>query len=277
MKSDRDEVRAYYNRTAEMEWERIGNRPEFLLTCRFLDRMILPGDRVLDIGGGPGRYSIHLAGRGCAVTLLDLAEENVKLAEVHAVEAGVSLHAAAGDALEAGDLLRERGFVPEGGFDAVLLMGPLYHLLEEEERIRSVEEALSLLQPGGLLCASFILNTADLQYRMKHPADGPILTENPAELDFRAALLRGEGWSGDGFTRAHFADVSEIEPFMACFPLEPVVIFGQEGIMGPCEESLMALTPEEIGEWLRFSENLAVRREYWGFAEHLMYVGRKRG
>lgn len=277
MKSDRDEVRAYYNRTAEMEWERIGNRPEFLVTCRFLDRMILPGDRVLDIGGGPGRYSIHLAGRGCDATLLDLAEENVRLAEKHAEEAGVRIRAVPGDALEAGDVLRERGFIPAGGFDAVLLMGPLYHLLEEEERTRSVEEALSLLRPGGLLCASFILNTADLHYHMKHTAEAPILTENPVELDFRAALLRGEGWSGDGFTRAHFADVSEIEPFMARFPLEPVVIFGQEGIMGPCEETLMALTPEEIGEWLRFSENLAVRREYWGFAEHLMYVGRKRG
>ena len=266
MKSDREAVRAYYNRNAESEWKRIGNRPEFLVTCRFLDRMIMPGERVLDIGGGPGRYSIHLAGRGCAVTLLDLAEENVRLAEKNAREAGVVLNAAAGDALMAGEVLRERGLYPARGFDAVLLMGPLYHLLEEEERVRSVEEALSLLRPGGLLCASFILNTADLQFRMKYPID----------LDFRAALLRGEGWSGDGFTRAHFADVSEIEPFMARFPLDPVVIFGQEGIMGPLEETIMALTPAEIGEWLRFSENLSVRREYWGFAEHLMYVGRKK-
>ena len=276
MKEDREAVRAYYNRTAEQEWGRIGNRPEFLVTCRFLDRMIQPGDRVLDIGGGPGRYSIHLAERGCDVTLLDLAEENVRLAEENAREAGVTLNAAAGDALLAGEVLRERGLYPAGGFDAVLLMGPLYHLLEEEERIKSVEEALSLLKPGGVLCASFILNTADLQFRMKYPADGPILTDNPIDLDFRAALLRGEGWSGDGFTRAHFADISEIEPFMARFPLDPAVIFGQEGIMGPCEEALMALTPEEIGEWLRFSENLAVRREYWGFAEHLMYIGRKK-
>ena len=74
--NDREAVRAYYNKNAESEWERIGNRPEFLVTCRFLDKLILPGERVLDIGGGPGRYSIHLAGRGCAVTLLDLAALN---------------------------------------------------------------------------------------------------------------------------------------------------------------------------------------------------------
>ena len=277
MKSDRDLVKEFYNRTAEKEWKRIDNRPEFLLTCRFLDRMISPGDSVLDIGGGPGRYSIHLAGRGCSVTLLDLAEENVRLAVEHAEEAGVTIRAAAADALSAGSALRERGILPDGGFDAVLLMGPLYHLLEEEEREAAVREALSLLKPGGFLCASFILTTADLHYRMKYPDDGPILTENPDELDFRAALLRGESWSGNGFTRAHFSDVCEIEPFMGRFPLDPVVIFGQEGIMGPREDTIMKQTPAEIEEWLRFSETLSVRREYWGFAEHLMFIGRKRG
>ena len=277
MKTDREQVREYYNSTAKQEWERIDHRPEFLLTCRFLDRMIAPGDRVLDIGGGPGRYSIHLAGRGCRVTLLDLAEENVRLAEEHAKEAGVEIRAVAADALSAGSALRERGILPDGGFDAVLLMGPLYHLLEEEEREDAVREALSLLKPGGLLCASFILTTADLQFRMKYPDNAPILTENPSELDFRAALLRGESWSGDGFTRAHFSDVCDIEPFMARFPLDPVVCFGQEGIMGPCEETIMKRTPEEIEEWLRFSETISMRREYWGFAEHLMFIGRKRG
>ena len=277
MKNDREQVREYYNRTAAEEWKRIDRRPEFLVTCRFLDRRIAPGDRVLDIGGGPGRYAIHLAGRGCAVTLLDLAEENVRLAKENAEAAGVTIRAVSGDALEAGSALRKRGFLPGGGFDAVLLMGPLYHLLEEEEREAAVWEALSLLKPGGLLCASFILTTADLQFRMKDPDNGPILTEDPSELDFRAALLRGESWSGDGFTRAHFSDVSAIEPFMARFPLDPEVIFGQEGILGPREETILAQSAEEIEEWLRFSENLAVRREYWGFAEHLMYIGRKRG
>ena len=203
MKSDRERVKDFYNRTAQDEWERIDNRPEFLLTCRFLDRLTAPGDRVLDVGGGPGRYSIHLAERGCAVTLLDLAEENVRLAKENAEAANVPLEAVSADALCAGSVLRARGLVPEEGFDATLLMGPLYHLLEEEEREAAVREALSLLKPDGLFCASFILTTADLHFRMKNPAAGPILTENPEELDFRAALLRGESWTWEGFTRAH--------------------------------------------------------------------------
>ena len=69
MKSDIETVRAFYDEHAAGEWERIAGRPEFLLTCRFLDRLIPEDSRVADIGGGPGRYSLHLAKRGCRVTL----------------------------------------------------------------------------------------------------------------------------------------------------------------------------------------------------------------
>ena len=58
-------VRDYYNSAVETEWIRIENRPEFLLTCRYIDRYIKPGDKVLDIGGGPGRYSFYLAEKIC--------------------------------------------------------------------------------------------------------------------------------------------------------------------------------------------------------------------
>ena len=42
-----------------------------------MDKYIRPGDRILDIGGGPGRYAIRFAQRGCAVTLVDLSPGNI--------------------------------------------------------------------------------------------------------------------------------------------------------------------------------------------------------
>ena len=69
-----DEIRAHYNQSPETEWKRIENRPEFLISCRFMARYIQKGDRILDIGGGPGRYA-HLAKQGCHVTPLDLSRK----------------------------------------------------------------------------------------------------------------------------------------------------------------------------------------------------------
>ena len=75
-----DAIRDYYNAQVEHEWARIDGRPELFLTCRFLERYIKPGGRVLDIGGGPGRYALWLSQKGCDVTLLDLSPANVRFA-----------------------------------------------------------------------------------------------------------------------------------------------------------------------------------------------------
>lgn len=45
-----DIIRDYYDQSVEIEWERIDNRPEFLITCRYIDRYVKAGDKVLDIG-----------------------------------------------------------------------------------------------------------------------------------------------------------------------------------------------------------------------------------
>ena len=137
-------VQDFYNNGVMKEWNRIANRPEFLLTCRMLNRYVMPPNKVLDIGGGPGRYSLYLAEKGCDVTLFDLSCENTKFAEERAAEYGLKLNTITGD-------VREIGKLVDGQFDHVLLMDPIYHLLEETDRINAVNGALGLLKPGGII------------------------------------------------------------------------------------------------------------------------------
>ncbi len=56
-----------------------------------MERLIRPGEHILDIGGGPGRYSIYFAQRGCDVTLLDLSEGNAAFAREKAAQMGLPL------------------------------------------------------------------------------------------------------------------------------------------------------------------------------------------
>lgn len=71
-----DAVRAYYASFGEREWARLESpddgRVEFLVTCHTLSAHLAPGTRVLDLGGGPGRYTIWLARQGHRVVLADL-------------------------------------------------------------------------------------------------------------------------------------------------------------------------------------------------------------
>ena len=94
-----DAIREYYNADVENEWTRIDGRPEFILSCRFLNRYIQPGDRVLDIGGGPGRYSPVPGRKGLRCHPVWTSPlVNVRFALDKAAALGLPLHVVEGDA-----------------------------------------------------------------------------------------------------------------------------------------------------------------------------------
>ena len=75
-------VELHYDRFAEREWERLDrHRMEFAVTCRVLDEQLPPPPgRILDVGGGPGRYALYLTQLGYRVTLIDLSQRSLDLA-----------------------------------------------------------------------------------------------------------------------------------------------------------------------------------------------------
>ena len=258
-------IKDFYNTGVQTEWNRINERPEFYLTCRFIDRYIKPGDKVLDIGGGPGRYSLYLAEKGCDVTLFDLSDENVKFASNQAMEKNIQLNTISGDARTVDKDLKER-------FDHILLMGPMYHLLDETERIKAVNAALNLLNPNGTIFISFINMIAGIIYAMKFEPD---IVSDPIEQVFHDAFIENRSFSGQAFTQAYFANQNEILPFMERFPLEKLHFFGQEGITSPCESNIMNQPKEIVDIWLDMCEKVCEREDLLSWSEHLMYIGRK--
>jgi SAM-dependent methyltransferase len=112
------------------------------------ERFLPPSGRVLDVGGGPGTHAAHLATRGYDVTLVDPVRGHVERARQRAGEGPARFEVRQGVAAElpAGD----------GSVDAVLLMGPMYHLVERDDRLAVLAEALRVLRPGGRLLAEVI-------------------------------------------------------------------------------------------------------------------------
>jgi SAM-dependent methyltransferase len=119
---------------------------EFERTKEIVDRHLpLAPASVADIGGGPGAYSLWLAERGYSVIHRDLVPLHVEEVRARSAAAGLPVDAAVGDARDV-DL-------PDASVDAVLLFGPLYHLLEAADRRRALAEARRILRPGGVLFA----------------------------------------------------------------------------------------------------------------------------
>ena len=262
-------IKRYYDETAEREWERLDTHPfEFALTTWMMDRYIRPGDTILDIGGGPGRYALHYAQKGCSVTLVDLAPGNIRLARKKAEEQGLSLAAHAADCLDLDSL----GL---GIFDHVFLMGPLYHLQEKADRIRSVDLALKHLRPGGMFYASFILAFAGLLYDLQYPGHIVDDTDNPATQPLIDAVQNGTDYSGPGFTSVYFYHQRNILPFMETFGLEKLHLFGQEGFLAPNKFDLIGREPDETARWLELAKQYIELPELLSWSEHAMYIGKK--
>jgi ubiquinone/menaquinone biosynthesis C-methylase UbiE len=103
---------------------------------------------ILDLGGASGAYSFWLARLGYQVHLVDLVPKHVAEAGRKQERDGVRLAS-----LQVADA-RMLPF-PDAFADLVLLMGPLYHLTEREDRIQALREAVRVVKEGGrVVCAA---------------------------------------------------------------------------------------------------------------------------
>lgn len=262
-------IEHYYDEESHIEWQRLErHRTEFAITLRALTDYLPPAPQaVLDDGGGPGRYALALSSLGYQVTLLDLSQGNLTLARQKAQESKISL-----DQYVHGNALNLSPFYPTS-FDAVLLLGPLYHLLTEFERQQAVREAWQVLRPGGLIFAAFITRYAAFRDLAKNSAS--TLLEKRAEWEeiLRTGIYRAG--QGVGFTDAYFAHPAEIGPFMEGTGFETIDLLGCEGIVAGNEEQINRLTGEAWQVWVDLNYRLSKEPSLRGAADHLLYIGRK--
>ncbi len=163
----------FYTKTAE-ESRLSAGVPllEFERTRELLSRFLpAPPLRVVDVGGAAGSYAFWLAGLGYDVHLLDVTPRLVDLARQ---QNGGATHRLA--SIAEGDARR----LPfeDGSVDAVLLLGPLYHLPERSDRQAVLSETKRILRPEGLAFAAGISRYAGvLDGLVVHPAmDDQIVT-----------------------------------------------------------------------------------------------------
>jgi S-adenosylmethionine-dependent methyltransferase len=263
-------IERYYDEQVQREWERMErHRTEFAVTMRALVDHLPPApSRVLDCGGGPGRYAIELARQGYEVTLFDLSAGSLRLGQEKAAEAGVAL--AGCEQGTATDLSR----FPDSAFDAVLLMGPLYHLLEEGDRLRALAEARRVLRPGRPLFAAFISRYAVPRWAAAREPSWPL--ENPELLE--SLLSTGvlpPGEDGSLEFVAHFVHPAEVVPLCWRTGFEVVALLGVEGLVSMIESEVNALSGEAWDAWVDLNYRVARDPSIHGCVEHLLAVAVK--
>lgn len=221
-----------------------------------------PAD-VVDVGGGPGVHAEWLVADGYRVHLVDPVARHVAAAE----SAGCTTELGEARALTAG---------PDT-YDAALVLGPLYHLLDRADRDRALAEARRVVRPGGLVAAAAISRYASL---FEHTAT-TFLTRDGVRDAVADILATGRHDPGrKGFTAAYFHTPAGLAEEMAAAGLRDVTVHGIEGPTWSLLKAAEQHTGELLAESPLFAAALTAARlaepypELLAAASHLLAVGR---
>ena len=154
---DQKKIKEYYNNEIEknrldLDYFKLEGIRTKEIIARFLTSKNL---KIADIGGGAGFYSFWLQSLGHRVSLVDLSPKNIDLANQYATKHKLTL-----ESCRIGDATHLT--FPDNEFDIVLLMGPLYHLIEKEERVKALSEVKRVVKPGGIVFVACISRYASL-------------------------------------------------------------------------------------------------------------------
>jgi len=270
-------VKRFYSISAEREWARleqpVDGRLEFAVHKAWICRFLPPAPlRILDIGGGPGRYSIWLAQQGHQVTLADLSPELLSLAKEKAAEAGVGL-----DQIVEANATDLSQFA-DASFDALLCMGPFYHLVEETDRKQTVSELHRVLKPGGAIFAAFLNRLQTLRVAVNQ--DIPFFTPYTADMIksyHNTGVLDWQGIPGT-FNLAYLFWPQDIAPFMESAGFQTTELISSQSNAADVQKhlALFAERQPELYEWAmaEFIEQ-ANEPSILGSGFHILYIGQK--
>ena len=270
-------VRGYYAAFGDNEWLRL-TRPEgvieFAVTTYVLNRHLPQHGRVLDIGGGPGRYSIWLAQRGYRVVLADLSPNLLEIARAKIAEAGVWSQIEEVVTCDACDLSR----FGDSSFDTVLCLGPFYHLVDLADREKAASELVRVLKPNGIACVAFMPIYTFLRRTLALEDERHHL----AQPEFVSRLMNEGVFLNDiagRFSAGYGVRPQEVAPFLEKHGLATVELLADTGFAAPHARHLEELAESDFKTYERVMGIVASTANdpsLLGASIHLLYVGQKK-
>ena len=236
---------------------------EFLTTMRYAEKYLKPGDRVLEIGAGTGRYSHALARQGYVVDAVELIEHNIEIFRRN-TWAGEHVSVIQGNALDLSAF-------SDNQYDITLLLGPLYHLYNEEDKKQAIREAIRVTKKGGIIFAAYVIS------------DGCLLDEgfkrsniNVAEY-IKNGLLDSRTFAAKSEPKDLFELVrkEDIDDLMSAFPVKRLHYVAADGCTLFMREAIQTMDEDTFQLYLKYHFAICEREDLVGITSHAIDIFKK--
>lgn len=241
-------VQGFFDQYGNEEWERLVKSPEreiqLAIHQNAIRQFVRPGDRVLEVGAGAGRFTQFLANLGAEVTVADISQVQLDLNRKYANELGFAKSVVAWHQLDFCDLSR----FENDSFDAVVAIGgPLSYVLDR--RSVALAESVRVTKPGGNLIfgvmslwgtiRSYIVGVLGFppEENAKITSTGDLIAENSKFASHYCHLFRAE----------------ELREFLEAGGLK-VEFMSASSSLSPCQGELVNELRADEGKWKQLVE-----------------------
>jgi len=234
---------------------------EFLTTLRYIEKYLRPGMRILEIGAATGRYSHYFARKGYAVDAVELVDHNIEIFRQN-TKPGENITITQGNAKDLS------GF-EENTYDITLLLGPMYHLFTEEEKLQALSEAIRVTKNGGIVFIAYCMGDASvLLYGFRRGQIHNIIEK--CMLDPVTFKTFSKPW--DLFELHRKEDIDALRSHFAVSQLH---FLATDGYANHMRQTLAEMDEDTFRLFLRYHFATCERLDMIGYSNHTLDIFRK--
>lgn len=236
---------------------------EFLTTVRYVEKYLRPGMRILEIGAATGRYSHFFARQGYEVDAVELVEHNIDLFRENTLpEEKITIRQGNAKDLSA---------FKDDSYDITLLLGPMYHLFTEEDKLQALSEAIRVTKPGGLIYAAYCMGDASiLLYGFGRGEIHNIIRD--CMLDPVTFETFSRPWDIFELVRKE-----DIDALRSQFSVTQLHFLATDGYCNHMRQTLQEMDEETYALYLRYHFATCERQDLIGYSNHTLDIFRKDG
>ena len=236
---------------------------EFLTTMHYIDKYIKSGDCVLEIGAATGRYSHTLARQGYDVDAVELVEHNIEVFHKN-TQSNENISITQGNAMDL-------SVFPDNKYDITLLLGPLYHLYNKEDKQQALHEAIRVTKPGGVVFAAYVIS------------DGCLIDEgfHRGNIDVSEYIEKGLIDQQTFAAKSEPKDLFElvrkenIDDLMSAFNVTRLHYVASDGLALYMREAVDSMDDDAFALYLKYHLATCEREDLVGVTSHAIDIFRK--